>query len=89
MPRTVHTPHSSSSLQAIANRLEKAAASLRAVATEMEVEGVREMDVTRFDQLSRGMTYVESFAFDARQAFYKQLQDRGDFTANSKGKKRK
>jgi len=88
VPRIVKTDHDSESLSLLAERLERAAAELRAIGAQMKARKFRVLAMTRHDQMTRGIGYIEDFAHDAFGTLHAAMAERGDYQAGSSRKRK-
>ncbi len=81
MPKEIFTPQNPETLEKIAAALESIGLHLRASASGMKAIGIEVLDVTHYDSLTKGMSFLTAFDGAVRQAVLKLQGDRGDFAA--------
>jgi hypothetical protein len=81
MPRVEFTPQNRESLSKTAKAMKEQALLLEVVAAAMEDENFDLLQVTNYDQLRRGMEFLDNFCGAARAALRKARLERGDHHA--------
>lgn len=87
MPRSVYTPQSRESLAKTAKAMREQATLLEVVAASMQEDGFDLLQVTNYDQLQRGLAFLDNFCGAAKSALTAARLKRGDFHAPKTKKK--
>ena len=89
MPQIRYTPQNRESLCKTAKAMKENALLLEVIAASMEDEKFDELQVTNYDQLRRGMEFLDNFCAAARAALRQARIERGDHHAPINGKPNK
>lgn len=89
MPRLDYTPQNRESLTKTAKAMREQAMLLEVVAASMEEESFELLQVTNYDQLRRGLEFLDNFCGAAKAALRRARLERGDHYAQPPEKPKK
>jgi hypothetical protein len=83
MPRVYHVAQEPGSLRAVAGQIEDLARQLQSIVEMMEAAGFAQLNFRNYDQMRRGLKYLDNFIAAGRNALREAREQRGDFRAAS------